>query len=579
MKIKNPNFTHHHASRVRIALLGLPEPHPVPNQSSLFAKTPTYRWRRAEKKVDITICSFAGPGSAEVKNSPLHPGRAMDISSTVQPIVTNRRDRFWNRTVRTPSASASTGPRASCVSFVIVRCRWVVAVVIIAAFPCCARAVATTTTTTSAESRVIRLKRQPLFICVRVCVRVQRRRRRLYPPHRRRRGIRLYRVPERVLFVAIRRARVRSGRPCGGGGGRSTSYRPGGDGFVLVVAHPVVIERGSCPFSLPFTAAAGTGALAASTSTYTSAPTGTCNRGRATCQPILYAFVSAMAITRRRSRPAMLIPSRRHRPGSAHALGSRWPDAKLLLGAQHRALVVVERLLQLLVGVDQALHRVVVGRRVRRWHVPLDAARRARAPVRKLLDQVIGEDLLRRGAGDDLLEELGGGPGFFEPVGELDGVGEARGAGSVLEVFASGLLVCYWGVVGKVGGVLLGWGWWEAVLREGVVVLVRGMHGMSMNRGTTYAVNLVCLFLLLPPHLDQQPQVLIVALCAFEGVQRLHEHLSNIAILPWPQQLLGSIDKLLINISCEGRTGIIGEDSYEHDGVVLQWGFGPVIAM
>lgn len=88
--------------------------------------------------------------------------------------------------------------------------------------------------------------------------------------------------------------------------------------------------------------------------------------------------------------------------------------------------------------------------------------------------------------------------------------------------------------------------------------------------GDTYAVDPVCLFLLLFPHLDKQLQILIVALCAFEGVQCFHEHLPNIAVLPRPEQLLGGIDKLLIHVSREGRTRIVGKDSYEHDGVVLQ---------
>jgi hypothetical protein len=51
--------------------------------------------------------------------------------------------------------------------------------------------------------------------------------------------------------------------------------------------------------------------------------------------------------------------------------------------------VLVERLLQCLVGVDQALHRVVVGRRVRRRHVRLYASSGPLAPACELVDQVV----------------------------------------------------------------------------------------------------------------------------------------------------------------------------------------------
>lgn len=97
--------------------------------------------------------------------------------------------------------------------------------------------------------------------------------------------------------------------------------------------------------------------------------------------------------------------------------------------------------------------------------------------------------------------------------------------------------------------------------------------------GDTYTVDSVCLFLLLLPHLNKQLQVLIVTLCVFEGIQRLHEHLPNIAVLPRPEQLLGGINKLLIQVSSKCGTGIVGEDPYKHDGVVLQRGFGPVVAV
>lgn len=80
---------------------------------------------------------------------------------------------------------------------------------------------------------------------------------------------------------------------------------------------------------------------------------------------------------------------------------------ELLLGLEDGPVVVVEGLLELLVGVDQTLHGVVVWRGVFAGHVGLDAARCARTPVGKFLDEVVGEDFGGRGACDDLLEEPG----------------------------------------------------------------------------------------------------------------------------------------------------------------------------
>lgn len=80
---------------------------------------------------------------------------------------------------------------------------------------------------------------------------------------------------------------------------------------------------------------------------------------------------------------------------------------ELFLGLQDGAAVVVEGLLQLLVGVDQAFHGVVVGARILGGHVGLDALCCAGAALGEFFDEVVGEDLGGGGAGDDLLEELG----------------------------------------------------------------------------------------------------------------------------------------------------------------------------
>lgn len=96
---------------------------------------------------------------------------------------------------------------------------------------------------------------------------------------------------------------------------------------------------------------------------------------------------------------------------------------------------MVKRLLQLLVGVDQALHRVVVGGGVRGGHVLLDTARGTRAPVRELFDQVVGKDFMGWRAGDYLLEKFGGGAGFFKAVGKFDGVWKPGGVLGAMEIF------------------------------------------------------------------------------------------------------------------------------------------------
>ncbi len=72
--------------------------------------------------------------------------------------------------------------------------------------------------------------------------------------------------------------------------------------------------------------------------------------------------------------------------------------------------MLVQSLLQLLVGVDEVLHRLVVRAWVLRRHVALYAPRRADAAIRELLDQVVLQHLGGRRRGYQLLQQLGRGP-------------------------------------------------------------------------------------------------------------------------------------------------------------------------
>lgn len=86
--------------------------------------------------------------------------------------------------------------------------------------------------------------------------------------------------------------------------------------------------------------------------------------------------------------------------------------------------MLVEGGLQLLVGVNEALHGLIVRARVAGDHVSLYASRGAQTAVGKLLYQVIVEYLGVGRVHDDLLQELGRGPGLFESAGKLDSAGQ-----------------------------------------------------------------------------------------------------------------------------------------------------------
>jgi len=70
-----------------------------------------------------------------------------------------------------------------------------------------------------------------------------------------------------------------------------------------------------------------------------------------------------------------------------------------------------------------------------------------------------------------------------------------------------------------------------------------------------------------------------VDLGLLEGVERLHEHLPDAGVAPGPQDLLGRLDVLLVQIPREGRARVVGQDAREHDGVVLVRRLGPEVAV
>ena len=80
---------------------------------------------------------------------------------------------------------------------------------------------------------------------------------------------------------------------------------------------------------------------------------------------------------------------------------------KLLSGVQYGSLVLIKRLLQLLVGVDQAFHRLVVWCRILRCHIPLDAPGRTETAIGEFLDEVGLQNLGRRRRSDNLFQKLG----------------------------------------------------------------------------------------------------------------------------------------------------------------------------
>lgn len=107
-----------------------------------------------------------------------------------------------------------------------------------------------------------------------------------------------------------------------------------------------------------------------------------------------------------------------------------------------------------------------------------------------------------------------------------------------------------------------------------------GSESAAEEHQSTHPDLLVDLLLLLPPHLDQRCQALVVWLVSLERVEGLHQHLADVAVAAVAQQLLGGIEELLVvEVAREGRARVVGQDARQHDGVVLPRRLGRVVAV
>lgn len=77
------------------------------------------------------------------------------------------------------------------------------------------------------------------------------------------------------------------------------------------------------------------------------------------------------------------------------------------------------------------------------------------------------------------------------------------------------------------------------------------------------------LSLLLPPHLQQALQSLIVALVDFQRVKGLSQYRLRTLIPAIPQHILDRAHEALVEIPGECRTWVVTEDPHEHDRPVL----------
>lgn len=85
------------------------------------------------------------------------------------------------------------------------------------------------------------------------------------------------------------------------------------------------------------------------------------------------------------------------------------------------------------------------------------------------------------------------------------------------------------------------------------------------------------LLVLLLPHLIQKCQSLVACLFPSERIQSLHQYLLHTWVSSHPQQFLDNLHELRINIPRECLSGVIGQDSDEHNAIVLNVGFGVVV--
>lgn len=90
-------------------------------------------------------------------------------------------------------------------------------------------------------------------------------------------------------------------------------------------------------------------------------------------------------------------------------------------------------------------------------------------------------------------------------------------------------------------------------------------------RAPTYRVSdSVSFALFLPPHLNYGVQRIVARqLLRFKVVESFAHNLLHIGISPFTQQLLDRGDKFSIKVLCKEVGRIVGQDSREHNGIVL----------
>lgn len=194
---------------------------------------------------------------------------------------------------------------------------------------------------------------------------------------------------------------------------------------------------------------------------------------------------------------------------------------------------------QLLVDLDQSLEGVVIWC----WAVAVDESLHAPlcclTALGKFLDEVATDDFFLRGALYQLKKDLRGISRFLDSRGKF----------------------VRWGKLISLEDALVG-----LLLRRshrGSIRVVRGYAevGRRIQPGSMTFFG--------SPHVHERYEIVIVGFVRFQRIKCLPKYLLHAPISSVSKQVLGRTDKLGVHVSCELRSWVVGQDTYKHNGVVL----------